>query len=180
MDAVSTTHGLRNVRGRPPSALAIASRPLTSAEVSLSPRAAQAAAAKRRSKPPTVLVPTTTSKFREWATPVTAILAVTIMATAVTSLKSVPAPTTALTTKRSATTASTALAKGAVDASAAQRVTPTALAMRCTIRRDAPLRGSTMRRKTQTITTAMISTKINILIVITTMRTAVTITANSL
>jgi len=116
----STTLGPRNVRDKPPSAPVTALRLLTSVEAFPLLRAAQVAAAKRRSRPPMELDLTTTSKFNVLEILATRIVAATNVDTAVTSQPSAPAPRDAVVR----VIALTAVAKVAITATTLAPLSP--------------------------------------------------------
>jgi hypothetical protein len=96
VDAVWTTPGPNSARDRPPNAQVTALRLSKLLDPSPLLRPVPEAAAKRRSKPPMVLVPTTTRRFNVSVTLATMTSVATKSVTAVTSQSSAPAQTTTI------------------------------------------------------------------------------------
>lgn len=121
MDAVSTTPGPSSARVRPLNAQVTALRLSKLLDPSPLPRAVPEAAAKRRSKPLMVLVPTTTRRFKESVTLAILTIAVNKSATAVAYHKFAPAqtiPPAASVPKARRVLALTAAEKAAITAQA--------------------------------------------------------------
>jgi hypothetical protein len=178
VDAVWTTPGPNSAKVRPPNAQVTASRPSTFVDPSPLPRAVPEAAAKRRSKPPMVLVPTTTRRSNVSATLATMMSAATKSGTAEISQWSAPAQTTA--TARSATTAKrAALFAMAEDADNAERMMSTMKMM--TVTTAMSMRAMTTNHATTTPAVRMIAmtttTALTLMIVMSTTSTVMSMIA---
>jgi hypothetical protein len=171
--AESTTLGPRNVRAKPPNAPVTALRLLTSLEAFLLPRAAQVAAAKRRSKLPMVLDLTIMSKCNVLETPATRISAATNKGTAVTSQPSAPAPRDAVA-RMTALTAMTVplLTQMTASGAKAEDATDATLIPIPAIEGDQPTRRKATQRESTTRTTMpTIATRLILAVIMTTTMT---------
>lgn len=179
--AESTTPGPRNVRVKPPSALVTVLRLLKSLEAFPLPKAAQVAAAKRRSRLPMVLDLTITSKCNVLETPATRTSAATNVDTVVTSQPSALAPRDAVARMnaptaavKAANTAMTVALQTQMTASGAmtEDATDATLIPIPAIEGDQPTRRKATQRESTTRTTMpTIATRLILAVIMTTTMT---------